>query len=405
MSRLPPVTITVYPYEVDAYGHLNEAAYLQLFERARWEALARGPGIELFRRHGIWPAVRRAVVDYHHPAFPGDVIEVEVDLTKLGRTSLELRHRARRTKDDVMVAEAHLVFVMIDGSGNPTPVPDELAEFFGSRVSTRPGELVRYDLGDVTLGVDVRGDGPALLMIHGYPLDRTIWANQVATLSGWRRIAPDLRGMGASDAPADGYSMEAYATDLVRLLDKLHIRKAVIAGLSMGGYIVFEILRRYQDRVSGLILCNTQAGADSDQARHGRDEAAALAKDKGAAAIAERMAPRLLGKTTLQTQPHVVAQLNEIILRASVPGLVGALRAMRDRPDSTALLRSINVPTLVLAGEEDEITPPALTKAMAGAIPSAAMRILPGAGHLPPLETPTAVSRVFAEFLEAVRES
>ena len=137
MSRLAPVSVTVHPYECDSYGHLNEASFLQLFERARWEALARGPGMELFRRHGIWPAVRRATVDYHHPAFPGDVLEVELDLEKLGRTSLELRHRARRIKDDVLVAEAHLVFVMIDSSGNPTPVPEDLAEFFGSRVSTR----------------------------------------------------------------------------------------------------------------------------------------------------------------------------------------------------------------------------------------------------------------------------
>lgn len=404
MSRLPPITITVYPYECDAYGHLNEATYLQVFERARWEAIARAAGMNLFRRHGVWPAVRRAVVDYYLPAFPGDMLEVDVQLEKLGRTSMELRQRARRPADGTLVAEAHLLFVMIDSSGNPTPVPEDVAALFGTRVSTRSGEVVRYDVGEVTLAADVRGDGPALLLIHGYPLDRSIWAHQVATLAGWRRIAPDLRGLGSSDSPADGYSIAAYADDMARLLDRLRISKAVVAGLSMGGYVAFEMLRRHRNRVAGLILADTRADADGEEARRGRDEAAALAETKGAAAIAERMIPRLVGRSTQQTQPQVVEKLKEIIGRASVPGLVGALRAMRDRTDSIPLLASIDVPTLVVVGQEDELTPPALAKAMTSAIPSAAMTIIPGSGHVTPLEAPTAVSRVFAEFLEAVRE-
>ncbi|MDP3775910.1 MAG: alpha/beta fold hydrolase [Gemmatimonadales bacterium] len=403
MSRLPPVTITVYPYDCDSYGHLNEAAYLQVFERARWEAIAKTAGKDLFRRHGVWPAVRRATVDYHLPAFPGDVLEIEVQMEKLGRTSMELRQRAKRSSDGALVAEAHLVFVMIDGSGNPTPVPEEIGGLFGTRVSTRVGEVVRYDVGEVTLAADVRGDGPALLLIHGYPLDRSIWAHQVATLAGWRRIAPDLRGLGLSDAPAEGYSMAAYADDLARLLDRLRIDKAVIAGLSLGGYIAFEMLRRHRIRVAGLILADTRAEADDEDAKRARDEAAALAVSKGATAIAELMIPRLLGRSTQQTQPQVVDRLREIIGRASVPGIVGALRAMRDRPDSTALLPTIDVPTLVVVGQEDELTPPALAKAMTAAIPSAAMTIIPSAGHVTCLEAPTAVSRVFAEFLEAVR--
>jgi len=403
VSRLPPVSITIYPYECDAYGHLSEAAYLQIFERARWEAVAKAAGMDLFRRHGVWPAVRRATVDYHLPAFPGDVLEVDVQLEKLGRTSMELVQRARRPSDGALVAEAHLLFVMIDGSGNPTPVPEEVANLFGLRVSTRAGEVVRYDVGEVTLAVDVRGDGPALLLIHGYPLDRSIWAHQVATLSGWRRIAPDLRGLGLSDAPAGEYSMAKYADDMAGLLDRLKIERAVIAGMSMGGYIAFEMMRRHRHRVAGLILADTRADADTEEGKRGRDDAARLAETQGAAAIAERMIPRLLGRSTQQTQPQVVERLKEIIGRASVPGIVGALRAMRDRPDSTPLLASIDVPTLVVVGQEDELTPPALAKAMTSAIPSAAMTVIPGSGHVTPLEAPTAVSRVFAEFLEAVR--
>lgn len=404
VSRLPPVSVTIYPYECDAYGHLNEAAYLQVFERARWKTFARGPGADVFRRNSVWPAVRRATVDYLLPVWPGDVLDVHTDLVKLGRTSLELKQRAIRQSDGQTVAEADLVFVMIDSSGHPTPVPEVLASMFSARLSTRSGEVVRYDVGHVTLAVDSRGDGPALLLLHGFPLDRTIWGHQLATLTGWRRIAPDLRGLGASEAPADGYSMAVYADDLVRLLDRLRVGKAVVAGLSMGGYVAFELLRRHPERIAGLILCDTRAEADSPEAQRGRDDSAALVESQGTGPLAERMLPRLLGRTTQQTQPQLVQQVREMITRAPAAGVAGALRAMRDRPDSTDLLGAIAVPTLVVVGQEDEITPAAAARRMTDAIPSAQMTTIAGAGHVAPLEAPTAVSRVFAEFLSAVRE-
>ncbi len=405
MNRLPVITLTVYPYECDAYGHLNAAAWVQLFERARWEMLGRGPGVDLFQRHGVWPAVRKANVEYHLPAFPGDVLDIQTEAVRVGRTSLELKQRAVRTADGVLLAEAHHHFVMIDREGKASPVPDEVATLFGSPTRpTRSLEMVRHEVGAVTLSVDIRGDGPALLLVHGFPLDRTIWMHQVATLSGWRRIAPDLRGLGDADAPEGGYSMATYADDLARLLDKLRITRAVVAGLSMGGYVAFEMLRRHRDRVAGLILCDTRAEADTPEAKRGREEMAELARAKGAAAVAERMVPKLLGRTTRQAQPPLVQQVHQMVARAPVAGIVGALEAMRDRPDSTALLPSITVPTLVVVGQEDEVTPPASARAMASAIPGAAITTIAGAGHVSPLEAPTAVSRVMAEFLEAVRE-
>lgn len=404
MSRLSPVEITVYPYECDAYGHLNEAAYLTVFERARWEALARGPGSDLFRRHGVWPAVRRASIEFHKPAFPGDVLTVDVRIEKVGRTSVTLSQRAVRGAGGVLLAEVQLTFVMIDAAGRPVRVPEEVVAEFGGRASTRPGETVRYDAGDVTLAADVRGDGPALLLVHGFPLDRTLWAHQVATLSGWRRIAPDLRGMGTSDAPADGYTMATYADDLVWLLDRIESPRAVVAGLSMGGYVLFEMLRRHRDRVAGVILVDTRADADSVAGRAGRDAMIQLAQAEGAHAVAEHMLPRVLGRSTQQTQPVLVEQVREMMARTSVPGMVGALRAMKERADSTPLLPSIDVPALVVVGQEDELAPPSVAKAMTEAIPSAAMTVISGAGHLAPLEEPIAVSRVMAEFLEHVRD-
>ena len=405
MSRLPPIKVTVYPYECDAYGHLNEAAYLTLFERARWEALAQGPGADIFVRHKVWPAVRKATIEFWVPAFPGDILSVDLRLEKLGRTSVELRQSAKRVADGVLLAEAHLVFVLVDGKGSPVAIPEEVAAVFGGGVSTLPGEMVRYDMGQVTLAADVRGDGPALLLVHGFPLDRSLWAHQVATLAGWRRIAPDLRGLGATVAPDDDYSIAAYADDLIGLLDRLRVSRAVVAGLSMGGYVAFELVRRYRDRVAGLILCDTRADADGPESRASRDALIAVAKEQGVGVVAERLLPRVLGRTTQLTQPHLVEQVREMMTRAPVAGVVGALRAMKERPDSTPLLPSIGVPTLVVVGQEDEMTPPALAKAMTNAIPSAAMTVIHGAGHLSPLEAPTAVSRVLAEFLEHVRDS
>ena len=198
--------------------------------------------------------------------------------------------------------------------------------------------------------------------------------------------------------------MATYADDLVRLLDQMQVKKAVVAGLSLGGYIAFELLRRYRDRVAGLILLDTRADADTAEGRASRETLIEVARKAGPGAVGEQMIPSLLGRTTQRTQPHLVPQVKEMAERWSVPGMVGALGAMRDRPDSTALLQTVDVPALVVVGEEDEVTPPALARAMTSAMPSAAMTTIAAAGHLSALEAPSAVSRVMAEFLEAVRK-
>jgi pimeloyl-ACP methyl ester carboxylesterase len=240
------------------------------------------------------------------------------------------------------------------------------------------------------------------LFVHGFPFDRTMWRHQLAGLSRWKRIAPDLRGAGESSPGTVEYSMGRYADDLVAVLDAVGVSQAVVCGLSLGGYILFELLRRFPERVRGVVLCDTRPQADSAEGRRSRDELAALAVANGPGAVAERMLPGLLGPATLADQPEVMTQCREMARRCSVPGIVGALRAMRERPDSTPLLGTIRVPTLVVVGAEDRTTPPAVAEAMAQAIPGARYAVIPGAGHIAPLEQPLATSRVIGEFLEAV---
>ncbi len=400
MSALPTIELTVYSFECDAFGHLNAAAFLSLLERARWEVLARGPGIDLFQRNGVWPAVRKATVDYTASAYPGDLLRIEMVVIHRGTTSITVRHVARRVSDGVLIAEAQIVFVCIDRLGRATPIPEEVGRFFRPRSASH--EPLRVQAGGAALAVEVRGEGVPLLFVHGFPLDRTMWRHQLAALSRWKRIAPDLRGAGASSAPADGYSMARYADDLVAILDALGIRQAVMCGLSMGGYIVFELLRRAPDRVKAVILADTKPDADSADAKRGRDELALLAERQGHDAVAVRLLPKLLAPATMAAQPELVGQVREIIHRVSIRGIVGALRAMRDRPDSTGTLRAVRVPALVVVGGDDQITPPPTAQAMAALIPGAQLAVIPAAGHLAPLEQPLVASRVMADFLERV---
>ena len=397
---LPDIDLTVYPDECDAFGHLNQASFLALFERARWEMLARGPGMDVFARHAAWPAVRRSVVEYSAAGYPGDILRFQQTLIHHGRTSFTLRQQARRVRDDALLATAEFVFVCIDAAGRPTPVPAEFTAFVGAPLS--PGGVRRMTVNGVSLAVDVRGEGPAVLFVHGYPLDRRIWAPQVEALDGWRRIAPDLRGMGESDAPDLGYAMATYAEDLVALLDALEVDRAVVAGLSMGGYVAFELVRRWRDRVRGLVLVDTRAEADTPDARRRRDAAAQQARELGAAAIADAMLPDMLAPASRTRNPALADRVWRIMSATPVAGIVGALSAMRDRPDSTALLPTLDgIPTLVLVGAEDRITPPAGARAMADRIPAARFAVIPDAGHLPTLEAPEATIAELRTFLAA----
>ena len=244
-------------------------------------------------------------------------------------------------------------------------------------------------------------DRVPVLWLHGYPLNNTLWDDQVFDLADIARlITPDLRGHGQSEATSPPYNMGQLADDCVRLLDHLGVTgPVVVAGLSMGGYLAFELARRHPGRVAGLILAATRAGPDGEAARQARDEAAALARAEGVAAVCDAMLPKLLAPGTYDADPELVEFVGRMMAETSLDGMVGALAAMRDREDSGPLLPKLKVPTLVIHGEEDQLIPVAEAKAMAAAIPGAELVIVPGAGHLPNLEQADAFNESVRDFL------
>ena len=250
------------------------------------------------------------------------------------------------------------------------------------------------------LSYDVRGEGPALILLHAFPLSLAMWDEQARVLSrSFQVVRFDCRGFGGSP-PGEGLlTMEKIADDAAALLDHLQIPAAALCGLSMGGYAAFAFVRRHPTRLRALVLADTKAGADSEPARQARAEQAARVRREGAAAIADAFLARLLGKTTHDRRPQVAARVRETILAQPPRGITDALAGLAARADSTPTLREIRVPTLVVAGEEDVITPASEAEAMHGAIRGSALELVPRAGHLANLEDPEAFNRILEAFL------
>jgi pimeloyl-ACP methyl ester carboxylesterase len=241
------------------------------------------------------------------------------------------------------------------------------------------------------------GRGHSLLLIHAFPLSGAMWDQQIAALSStYRLIVPDLRGFGASPVVPGTTSLDQYADDLAGLLDQLGLEHVAVAGLSMGGYIAFALLRRHRERVDALILADTRSQPDNEDGRRAREENARLVEHQGPRAIADQMLPKLLSPNAPQQLRAEVRRLIEANDRA---GIAAALRAMAVRPDSTPLLATIAVPTLVVVGAEDILTPPSDARAMHAAIAGSQLAELPGAGHLAHLEAPEAFNGAVADLL------
>jgi 3-oxoadipate enol-lactonase len=265
------------------------------------------------------------------------------------------------------------------------------------------------DLPGVRLAYDDAGEGPPLVLLHGFPLDRTLWSPQRTALAAMARVVvPDLRGFGESTLGADPVTMDRYADDIVALLDHLGIERAVIGGLSMGGYVAFALWRRHPHRVRALALCDTRAGPDSAEARARRDLLIDQVRREGTAALVESQLPSVLGASTRAGRPEVVDLVRAMMARQPAAAVTAALGALRDRVDSVPTLATVTVPVLLLVGDEDTVTPPSEAEAMHAALPPSVAvqrQVIAGAGHLPCLERPAAVTRCLSDFLAALAAS
>jgi 3-oxoadipate enol-lactonase len=264
------------------------------------------------------------------------------------------------------------------------------------RTQVATGAWVQYD---------DAGRGRPLVLLHAFPLSRAMWRPQLGELTqDCRVIAPDLRGFGGTSPFAGPPSLEQMADDVAALLDALGVREPVVlGGLSMGGYVSFAFVRKHAARLRALVLADTRAEADGAEARANRDHLIAFARAHPARDVIEQMLPKLVGETTRTRRPEVVEEVRRIASAQTAEGIIGALEAMRDRPDSTALLPRIAVPTLVLVGSEDALTPPATAQALAGALPGARLATLEWAGHLASLEQPEAFNEAVRSFLQTLR--
>jgi 3-oxoadipate enol-lactonase len=249
-------------------------------------------------------------------------------------------------------------------------------------------------------GSAVRDRG-VLLLIHAFPVNARMWERQLPLAQrGWRVIAPQLRGFGSDAADPPAASIDDYAGDLIDLLDALHVPDVVVAGLSMGGYIAFALIRHAPRYIRGLILADTRSQADTPEAVAGRQRLLQILDEKGPAGVADQMIPVLLGETTKKTRPDVVEQARALVLENSAEAIAGATRALMTRPDASPLLESIRCPTLIVVGAEDTVTPTARAEELHSGIRGSELAVIAAAGHLSNLEQPDAFNQTLARFLD-----
>jgi pimeloyl-ACP methyl ester carboxylesterase len=237
------------------------------------------------------------------------------------------------------------------------------------------------------------GGGWPVLLLHAFPMNADQWRPQLERApAGWRLVAPDVVARPGAER------VEAMAADVLELADHLEIERAVIGGLSMGGYLTFAAYQQAPERFVGMLLANTRSAADTPDGRIGRERMIALVRDRGTSAIVDEMLPKLLGATARRDRPDLQAEVRRIAESCSPEGVAGALAAMRDRPDSTPTLERISCTTLVIGADEDVVTPLAEMERMQERIPRSRFVVLRGAGHLSNLEVADQFSRALTDF-------
>jgi len=244
--------------------------------------------------------------------------------------------------------------------------------------------------------------GPALVLTHGFPLDLRMWDAQANELSErWRVVCPDLRGFGQSKSESP-FTIESLADDLHELLSAIKATPVVLGGLSMGGYVALAYAKKYSRDLRGLVLVDTRADADTPEGKANRDKMIALVCQSGNKPIADAMLPRLLAPDAPRARPQVAKAVRSLMESCPPKTIEHALLAMRDRPDQTASLASISVPTLIIVGDTDAITPPAVAQAMHEKIPASQLAIIRGAGHMAPMEQPAQVNQALGHFMSSL---
>ena len=258
--------------------------------------------------------------------------------------------------------------------------------------------------GQVELEVVRRGVGMPVLLVHGFPLDHSMWLTQIELLSSrWQVIAPDLRGFGGSQALSGTATMEQMADDLDAMLRALEVdQPVVLCGLSMGGYVGFQFWRKHRARLRALVLCDTRAIADTPEGAAGRLKVAETVLRDGTGSLADAMLPKLFAPATIEREKEMVESQRRKILAASREGVAAALRGMAARPSATDYLPQISLPTLVLVGSEDVISTPDEMRGIAAAIPGSEFVVIPHSGHMTPLENPAAFDTAIQRFLARV---
>jgi 3-oxoadipate enol-lactonase len=260
-------------------------------------------------------------------------------------------------------------------------------------------ERLRSD--DAEIFYEIRGSGPPVVLLHPFPCHHEFWNPVAAALdSRYRLILPDLRGHGESEIGEGPALMQKHAGDVAHVLDAAGVGKAAFVGCSIGGYILFEFWRRFRARVGALALCDTRPQADTAESRANRLRAAAAVMEQGTEPFIESMIPKLMGRTTVATRPDLVDGARAMMRKMSAEDISLVLRGMAERPDSVTDLKSIDVPTLIVIGEEDVLSTVADGELMRQNIAGSQLKVVPKAGHYAPWEQTEAVGTVLRQFLD-----
>jgi 3-oxoadipate enol-lactonase len=261
--------------------------------------------------------------------------------------------------------------------------------------------MPRVRRGDAEISYQSLGNGPPVVLLHPFPASHELWLPAAqALVSRYRLILPDLRGHGDSEIGDGPATMEKHAADLAGVMDDAEVGRAALAGISIGGYAIFEFWRRYRGRVAAIALCNTKAQADTPEGRAARLRSAEEVLERGTEPFFESMVPKLLGKTTRDRRPDLVAEALNMMRKMSAEDVALVQRGMADRPNSIPTLKTINVPTLIISGDEDVLTGMAEADLMRQGIPGSQLKTIPQAGHFAAWEQPTEVGPMLRQFLD-----